>query len=102
MTCLRCGVPMVRHVTGQAPPPGTARLQARSLCARCHSRCQADGTLIDYPRANRSREEVLADYRVLIARYPDMTRARIADAIGMTPKALDQVLVRARKAGVSV
>lgn len=102
MRCRRCNRSMVRHITGQPPPPGMARLQSRGLCSRCHARCQADGTLVDHPRANRSRDEVLADYRVLVARYPEMTKARIAAAIGMTPKALDQVLVRARKAGVSV
>lgn len=79
-------------------PKGVVANYGRGLCTQCYKAAEANDTLADYEVRVRSRDEVIEEYlglRLVGVR-------RIADAaprIGMTPKALERALQRARKAG---
>lgn len=96
--CRRCGV--------LAKPPKTPgpypTIRGRGLCGPCWGPLYRSGGLADYPPLIRRREDVLEDWRIYRTRYPEYTKAEVAQRIGMTYDALDQVLCRARRAGVEV
>lgn len=82
-------------------PPATCHPDrehlGRGLCRPCWSRAKNTDTLYDHPRATRSRADLLADWRML--RGQGHTKRQIAERLGMTFRALDQALVRARRDG---
>lgn len=89
---------------GQPRDKDTVVYRAYSLCYGCHKLSSCDGTLIDYPRRHRRREDVVQDYREIRARYrtKKITKVQIAELMGMTYAALDRALCRARKDGVQI
>lgn len=72
----------------------------RGLCDSCYWRAHHRGTLIDHGRVNRTREELLEDYRLL--RSEGFSRSQIADRLGVTRDAVDKAISRARRAGIEV
>ena len=56
---------------------------ARGACRACYQAAWERGTHIDFPAAQRGREEFAADYAVLRGR--GLSRRRIAEEMGMTP-----------------
>lgn len=85
--CLYCGNP--------ATPPTIRRLHLS-----CYSKVQRAGQLEDYPRVTKPRRDVLEDYEILAREGYTIRNA--AERLGMTHKALDQALTRARRQGVKV
>jgi hypothetical protein len=83
MMCVCCSAePVSRH--------------GRRLGLRCYYRAKATGTLLDWPRVNRSADEVLSDVAVLRVREPGITVRAMAAQLGMTHQALSRALQRAR------
>lgn len=85
-------------------PPGSVAHFSRGLCLSCHRASLKDDTIEDYPRIKRRREDVIQDFREILARtrtHP-LTRAEIARMMGMSFSALDQALCRARRDGIDV
>lgn len=82
MTCASCG--KSRHLAG------------RGLCGACYSRMTCHGTLVDYPRMTRSRDELLEDYVML--RRQGHTWPQCAERLGMRYDAFARALQRARVA----
>lgn len=80
-TCLDCGQ--------------TARIHGRGLCSHCYDQHRADGTLIDYERVHRPREEVLEEWSQLAQRGYNKREA--AARMGMSFEALDRAIYRARR-----
>lgn len=97
--CRRCGSATRPRNT----PPGPEALPlfgGRGLCGRCYNRLSRSGGLVDYPRCQRPRRDVLEDWKIYRARGWSIREA--AAAMGMKATALDRALCRARRAGVEV
>jgi hypothetical protein len=98
--CCRCG-------TYTRPPDAPGRnpvMGGRGLCGPCYSELYRTGGHLAYPARERAREDVLEVwFREHRARVRDglCTLADAACDMGMTRAALDQVLVRARRAGAA-
>lgn len=89
----RCGRPLVpQHAT---PGPGEARHASRGLCQRCR-RAIVTGTIEDFPRVYRSRDEVLDEW---VRLRGELTRREFAEHVGMTYGAVSSVLFYARADG---
>lgn len=75
-------------------------VNARGLCDSCYEMHWRAGTLGQFPtlRAQRSREDFAADYRLL--RSEGYTRAQIAERLGMRYHAVSQAYGRAVRAGL--
>lgn len=93
-TCLDCGRTTVNRYL-ELPAAVTA--SGRGLCRRCYSRHERRGTLVDFPRTTRSRDELLDDWVLL--REQGLDRRAAAARMGMTYSAFDRALVRARSKG---
>lgn len=72
-------------------------MRGRGLCSHCYQTAWATGDLIDYPRATRSRNDLLDDYVIL--RAEGHTGQQIAQRLGMTYPAFERALQRARRDG---
>jgi hypothetical protein len=70
------------------------RIKARRLCNTCSFWAYANRTHIDFPRVNRSTEELMADYHLL--RSEGHTDRQIAERLGMKLGSLRRALQRAR------
>lgn len=98
--CLRCEREMTPQKanaidadTGAVPHGG------RGLCVACRqwlARHDPD-TLLDYPKGGRPSEEVLAEYELLKRRDPGLLQKHVAEMLGMTYKAFNRSLTRARR-----
>lgn len=69
---------------------------SRGLCHPCYHRLAPDERL-DYPRLNRSREDLVEDWELL--RSEGYTKRQAAERLGMTFAAFDRAWHRARRAG---
>lgn len=67
----------------------------RGLCPACYCRENANGTLADWPRTTRTRDDVLDDWVIL--RAQGYTRRQAAERLGMTLAAFDGAIYRARR-----
>lgn len=77
---------------------GAATLRViRGLCDSCFGKARYYGTLADWPRVTRSRDELLEDYQLL--RSDGLSREVIAARLGMHYDSLMRALVRAARAG---
>jgi hypothetical protein len=74
-----------------------ARHAGRGLCVACWDRCKRHGSLIDYARNSRTRDDTLDDYSML--RSDGATVAQIAARLGMKLGSLQQLLRRSARAG---
>jgi hypothetical protein len=81
--CLECG--------------STSTQRARGLCEPCYQRHRYRGTLDNFERPSRTADEVLDEWVLL--RGDGHTIRQAAARLGMTHKALDQALVRAKRRG---
>lgn len=77
-------------------PAGLVRHVGRGLCQNCYAWARFHGVLVDYERLTLTREEVLEEYQWV--RQVERTKSQCATRLGMTRTALDQVLVRTRRA----
>lgn len=66
--------------------------RARGLCKPCYATAYRNGTLIDYARTNRPREEVVEEVAFLL---PTRGAESTAAALGMTPAAIARACCRA-------
>lgn len=85
--------------------PGNIRKElpvmgGRRLCGPCYAKANRDGTLHKWPPVTRRREDVLADWYACKERERGCSIGEAARLMGMTPKALDMALRRARRAGL--
>lgn len=78
MTCVRCN----RRL-----------LYSRGLCATCYSWAHRHGTLADYERKIRPRDETLREYDFLSGQ--GLTRKEIAEKLGIKDDSLYRTLYRA-------
>lgn len=83
--------------TADALPRGYRFHDARTLCTRCAPACRRDGTLLDYPRRTRSRDDLLDDWAIL--REQGITYSQFAERVDMSTSALQRALTRARADG---
>lgn len=95
--CAECGRPVRRGHSRKDEVPGTLRMIGRGLCCACYRRAQREGTLDDYERTFRPREEMLEDWELL--RSDGYTVANAAPRMGMTCAALEKALRRAERDG---
>lgn len=72
-------------------------MRARGLCSNCYAHEEYHGTLIDWPRITRSRDELLDDYVILRQQGYDWKQCAIK--LGMKYPAFEQAMIRARRAG---
>lgn len=94
-----CGRPVVsQRMPPEQRPPGAVTYRTRGLCESFHYRARTAGTLTDHERLNRSRDEVMDDYRVLV-RERGLSRRDAADRMHMSFPAFDRAIQRARRAG---
>jgi hypothetical protein len=78
---------------------GVGQHAGRGLCWRCYRRSRDDGTLIDYAPRSRRNDDVIEEWLELnMLGVREIREA--APRMGMTIKALDKALYRARKNGV--
>lgn len=77
--CLRCGKTDLPHA-------------GRGLCTTCSKRCSNDGTLLDYPRLTRSKEDTAED--VLYLTGCGETPKAVTIRLGMSPGAIAKALIR--------
>jgi 23S rRNA A2030 N6-methylase RlmJ len=70
---------------------------ARGLCRRCYWTAWTQHTLDEHPSLQRSRQDFVADYRLL--RSEGYTRTQIAERLGMKRAAVAQAYRRATLAG---
>lgn len=94
MNCARCGHtihPQFRHCSRKNSNNG------RDLCKQCYAKATRDGTLADYERRTRSRDELLDDYMLL--RSEGYSWRHIAERLGMTYPAFERAMLRARADG---
>lgn len=68
--------------------------QARGLCSPCHARHRRAGTLSDYERSTRTRDDLLEDYVVL--RSQGYSWRDCAARLAMTYSAFARAMQRAR------
>lgn len=79
---------------------GLAGRQGRGLCLTCYTRLRRTGGLIDFERPNRSRAEVLEEWRALPTEGSTNERIRqLAPRLGMTVDALSRAICRATARG---
>lgn len=104
--CVECGVagrsayrfrkatPEQRH---QWLTAGIRRIEARGLCQPCYRVARTTGTLADYDRRNRDREEILEDWLHLADSTVHVRHEcrRLAHQFGMTAEALERAVYRA-------
>jgi hypothetical protein len=100
--CRKCDIALRSFTALAGEMPGSRRHYARGLCSTCGPRERRAGTLVDWPRLIRLGVDVLEDLEVWRARLPDEPLRVIAQQMGMSYAALDQVLVRARRRGVEI
>jgi hypothetical protein len=86
-----CGVELL----GPRSVPYLQRHEGRGLCARCHRRHSAAGTLDLFPVRWRS-EDLVTDAEIVRAREA-LTWAQVAERLGVSFAALDQARVRVRR-----
>lgn len=91
--CARCARLLRHRCLGRSDS-----LKGRGLCSRCYRRCELDGTLVDYPRRNRSRDELLEDW-VILCHQEGHSLRDIAGRLRMKPTSLERAIQRARAAG---
>jgi len=98
--CGQCAQPMIYADYVRRFPEllerGFVRVGGRGLCKTCYSHAQRTGQFGDDVRG-RSAEEVLEDWEML--RDDGESLENAARRMGMTVKALDKALYRARKKG---
>lgn len=116
--CARCGnVMFFSKSGGQADLEGAAldelvaqarsrgadvnrRHVSRHLCTVCYPAAHRDGTLEQYPRVQRDRDEVMAQYADLRSRWGALvTIAEIAEEMDIPRSTLSQTLARAARDG---
>lgn len=74
-------------------------LRARGLRASCLARLTREGTLDElYPRKTRTRAQMLEDWQILKAR--GLTKRQASVHMGYAPRTLEDLLLRAGKAGL--
>lgn len=78
-------------------PAGVLAHGSRGLCTTCRHHARVNGTIGEFERINRSRDDVLDDWVVL--RRQGYSRRQAAERIGMRFAALDRAIQRARRAG---
>lgn len=87
--CAVCGIPMCSAKV--KPPPGAwyDRHLGRRLCVQCYGVHKRQGTLEDFDRTTRPREETFAEWQMI---KPSVaTREEAAERMGMCLDALDRV-----------
>lgn len=90
--CATCATPM----TPRSSQTAGARVHgSHGLCGPCERRARRTDTIADHPRSARSRVDVVSDYWLLIESRACLTRAQVADRIGISLGALDRALYRA-------
>lgn len=104
MMCSECGVPMVsRYAWDRGDRPEGHSLHAgRGLCRADYVIAYRAGEIEKHGskvRSRRSRQEVLEDYMMIRDEVSSIAHA--ADRMGMTERALEKALERARKQGVT-
>ncbi len=99
--CRGCGAGPFLHESRLPAHEGGVPYAARGLCKRCYGWARYHGVLHEYARQHDvRRSELIAAYRGLLEQR--LTRKQIAIQLGVTQKALVNVLYRARKDGVAV
>lgn len=99
--CVVCEIPMCSAKF--KPPPGAwyERHLGRGLCVQCYGIHRRQGSLEDFDRLTRPREETFREW--LMIKPSVATREEAARRMGMTLVALDRVRYRvAKKHGVSL
>ena len=98
-TC-RCGKRVATKAYRDAHPDETDvhPIAGRGLCHPCYSQAEATGELLDFERRFRTNEEVVEEYDELRSQG-NFDLHLIAGRMGMTYKALDKALWRARRRG---
>lgn len=92
-TCAQCGYGMATY-----PSDDLARYhQGRGLCNFCRDRAVRLGTLADYERRSRSRDEVMSEWELL--RDEGLSKTQAAERLGMAFKTFETAYTRARRAG---
>lgn len=99
-TTCRCGKRVATKVYRDAHPDevDVHPIGARGLCYTCYLKAQTSGDLDDFERRLRTNEEVVEEYDELRSQG-NFDLHLIAERMGMTYKALDKALYRARKRG---
>lgn len=90
----RTATPEVRQ---QWHAEGIRRIEARGLCQPCYRRATRAGTLNDYERRNRPRDEILEDWLHLADPTVHVLHEcrRLAPQFGMDAEALERAVYRA-------
>lgn len=101
-TCVECGAPLRPRGRSADEAPGTLAHYGRGLCRTDGLRHRYAGTLIDFPPLNRTAADVLDDFGIWRDRLPHEPLRVIAEHMGMSPRALEQVRTRARRRGLVV
>lgn len=81
--CLRC------------QRPRTGKNNGRDLCSVCYHHCYNTGTLDDYPRITRRREDLVLDVHALLAGRE--SPVHIAHRLDMKPEAIARACYRAKR-----
>jgi hypothetical protein len=85
-------------VMTRTAPPGVRTHKARGLCSSCYVGVLERDELDQYPRNHRASDQVLEEYLHLY-QQGEHDHTRLAAQLGLSPRALYNVLHRARAAG---
>lgn len=89
--CADCGIRL--HQPYEDGPPDS-RHNGRGLCSRCYTHHAVAGTLVEYPRSNWSCEDLVTEAEMVRGEHGDWTWPRVAAAIGVSFRRLDQARTR--------
>lgn len=96
--CACCGAIMHKASQDQREcADGHTSMTGRHLCRGCYYTAERNGTLPDYPRALRTRDELLEEWEWM--RGQGVGFREFAQRVGMTFTAWDRAYWRARAAG---
>lgn len=96
-TCRHCRTVLVPRQRGI---PSRHTCTGRGLCGPCYWHCWRNGTLADYPRRGRPRDELLAEFAELRGLgYGVVDAVALASA---TLGAVEQAMRRARATGTAI
>lgn len=74
-------------------------MQGRGLCSVCYAKARRSDALLDVPRRLRSRDEVAEEWQHMGGPVGGVTLGEFAAQMGMSVRAVELALQRARAAG---
>lgn len=94
-TCSSCGAKVHRAKTRRCRQ-GHPAVAARGACATCYCRARRTGTVIDLPRRNFTRDELLEEWEALRG---EVSFRQFHQRVGVSHRTWERAYLRARQDG---